>query len=105
MHLALAAGLFGAGFGAAQTYTVVDTGQTNCYNTNSVITAPSLGQAFYGQDAQFFGNQPGYTLSGDGKTVFDNNTGNWYVRTVSGTTICWSVPWGWPGALPPGGRY
>ena len=81
MHLALAAGLFGAGFGAAQTtYTVVDTGQTNCYNTNSVITAPSLGQAFYGQDAQFFGNQPGYTLRGDGKTVFDNNTGLTWMR-------------------------
>ena len=61
-------------------YLIVDTAQTNCYNTNSIITAPLPGQPFYGQDAQFFGNQPGYALSGDGKTVYDKNTGLTWMR-------------------------
>lgn len=35
---------------------------------------PSPGDPFYGQDAQFDGNTPDYTVSGDGLTVFDNVT-------------------------------
>jgi len=54
---------------------VVDTMQTNCYNANGVIAAPPPGQPYYGQDAQCYGNQSSYTLSGDGKTVHDHNTG------------------------------
>jgi len=61
-------------------YVIVDSGQTACYNTNSVITPPLPGQGYYGQDAQFFGNQPCFTLSGDGKTVFDQNTGLTWMR-------------------------
>ncbi len=61
-------------------HVVVDTGQIHCYNTSGTITAPSPGQTFYGQDAQVFGNQPSYTLSGDGKTVYDNNTGLTWMR-------------------------
>jgi hypothetical protein len=38
-------------------------------------TAPGATDAFYGQDAQYSGNQPGYTVSGDGKTVYDGTTG------------------------------
>ena len=37
----------------------------------------------------------------DGKNdlaVFDSNTGNWFIRTVSGTTIRWRENWGWPHA-------
>lgn len=63
-----------------QSTAVVDTMQTNCYNTTGVITAPSPGQSFYGQDAQFFGNQSSYTLSDGGKTVQDNNTGLMWMR-------------------------
>ncbi|MBI3986049.1 MAG: VCBS repeat-containing protein [Lentisphaerae bacterium] len=37
--------------------------------------------------------------------VFDNNTGYWYIRSVSGTLIAWAVPWGWPGADPVSGDY
>lgn len=66
-------------------YLIVDTGQTNCYSTNNVIAAPSPGQPFFGQDAQLFGNQPGYTLSGDGKTVFDRNTGLMWMRAPNTT--------------------
>jgi len=57
------------------TYPVVDTGQTAFYNNSVEIGAPSEGGAFYGQDAQFTGNAPSYTLSGNGVTVLDNVTG------------------------------
>ena len=56
-------------------YAVVDTGQDECYDNSREITCPRLGQAFYGQDAQYDGKQPGYALSGDGLTVYDSVTG------------------------------
>ncbi len=56
------------------TYPVVDTGQTECYDNSSHITCPDAGAAFYGQDAQYDGNQPGYTDHGNG-TITDNVTG------------------------------
>ena len=56
-------------------YAIVDTGQDECYDNNSEITCPQPGEAFYGQDAQYDGNQPSYTLSDDGLTVYDNVTG------------------------------
>lgn len=62
-------------------YAVVDTGQTRCYNETTNIAAPSAGQPFYGQDAQCAGLQPAFTLSGDGKTVYDRNTGLTWQRT------------------------
>ncbi len=81
----LAAGYAGYGAGVAQgspesqdtstPYTVVDTGQTVCYDNQNQIACPGAGHAFSGQDAQHTGNQPGYTLSADGLTVYDNNTG------------------------------
>jgi hypothetical protein len=79
--LALAVGLSATGLCATTPWFVADTGQTKCYNTNNVITAPSPGQPFYGQDAQSFGNQPSYILSGNGKTVHDNNTGLTWMRS------------------------
>ena len=58
------------------TYSIVDTGQTACYaDDGPAITCPAEDQAFYGQDAQFDGNQPSYTLSADGLTVYDHVTG------------------------------
>lgn len=57
------------------TYPIVDTGQTDCYNGTTAITAPEAGAAYYGQDAQHTGNQASYTVSGDGLTVLDNVTG------------------------------
>lgn len=56
-------------------YVLVDTGQLKCYNNALEITCPQPGEAFYGQDAQYDGNQPSYTLSEDGLTVYDNVTG------------------------------
>jgi hypothetical protein len=55
-------------------YTIVDTDQSNCYNTWSAISCPQSGASFYGQDAQYDGVQPSYVDNGDG-TVTDLNTG------------------------------
>jgi len=56
-------------------YPIVDTGQTSCFDVSSAVSCPAASAAFYGQDAQFNGNQPSYTLSTDGLTVHDNVTG------------------------------
>jgi hypothetical protein len=59
---------------SAQTFKIVDTGQTIYYNNQDEISAPVMGAAFYGQDASIDGFQPDYTDNGDG-TVTDNITG------------------------------
>lgn len=56
------------------TYQIVDTGVSDFYSDKAIITEPSTGQDFYGQDATYNGNQPSYTDNGDG-TVTDNVTG------------------------------
>ncbi len=60
---------------AQVTFTVTDTKQDTCYDEKgNVISFPSEGEDFYGQDAQYEGIQPSYTDNDDG-TVTDNNTG------------------------------
>ncbi len=59
---------------SAQTYKIVDTNQSVCYDSINEITAPNPGADFYGQDAQFTGYQPSYTDNGNG-TITDNVTG------------------------------
>jgi len=62
-------------------YPLLDTGQTACYDDNGdKITCPESGEAFYGQDAQYVGNQFNYTDNGDG-TVSDNVTGLMWQQT------------------------
>ena len=60
---------------ASTQYIVVDTGQTQCYDDGDEIAAPASGEAYYGQDAQYEGNQPSYTLSGDGLTGIETHQG------------------------------
>ena len=55
-------------------YPIVDTDQGNCYDANNQVDCPQTGSAFFGQDAQYSGNQPSYTDNGDG-TITDNVTG------------------------------
>jgi hypothetical protein len=62
-------------------YAIVDTGQTVFYDNSAVISPPEPGDPFYGQDAQYTGNTPSYTLSSDGLTVYDDNTGLTWQRT------------------------
>ncbi len=65
-------------------YPVVDTGQTRCYDDQYEIPAPAAGQPFHGQDAQYDGNLPSYTLSGDGLTVYDHVTGLTWMASPDG---------------------
>ena len=55
-------------------YPIVDTGVKDFYSNSAIISAPVSGESFYGQDAQYWGNQPSYTDNGDG-TISDNITG------------------------------
>ena len=55
-------------------YTIVDTGQVRCYSDRTEIKYPKTGDSFFGQDAQYQGNQAAYRNNGDG-TVTDLNTG------------------------------
>ena len=55
-------------------YPVVDTDVTEFYNSSEIISQPEAGSPFYGQDAQYAGNQASYTDNKDG-TITDNNTG------------------------------
>jgi hypothetical protein len=64
----------------AQTYKIVDTDQSVCYDSIEEIPSPSVGEMFYGQDAQINGYQPSYTDNGDG-TITDNVTGLMWVKT------------------------
>lgn len=37
--------------------------------------------------------------------VYDQNTGNWYIWSqAKSEVLAWQIPWGWPGAYPPGVR-
>jgi len=55
-------------------YPVVETNQTTFYSDNKVISKPSSGQNFYGQDATYEGNKSSYIDNKDG-TVSDQVTG------------------------------
>ena len=55
-------------------YPIVDTGVVTFYSDKQIISAPNIGEPFYGQDATYVGNTPTYTDNGDG-TVTDNVTG------------------------------
>ncbi|MFZ4440516.1 MAG: DUF1566 domain-containing protein, partial [Syntrophales bacterium] len=84
---------------AQSTYSIVDTGQTKSYNATVEITAPSAGEIFYGQDAQFLGVQPSYTKSSDGLTVKDNVTGlTWQQNHYTGQ-VYWTEAQAVPTAL------
>ncbi|KAA3645548.1 MAG: DUF1566 domain-containing protein [Chloroflexi bacterium] len=55
-------------------YPIVDSGQIYCYDDGASVACPTEGEGFFGQDAQYSGNQPSYVDNGDG-TVADLVTG------------------------------
>jgi hypothetical protein len=55
-------------------YSIVDTEVTNFYSDVSPVSLVSENEDFYGQDANYSGNQPSYQNNGDG-TITDNITG------------------------------
>jgi hypothetical protein len=70
-----------ANVGVKLPYTIVDTGQAECYNNSREITCSQAGEAFYGQDAQYQGSQPAYQDNRDG-TVTDLNTGLMWQKSM-----------------------
>ena len=89
-------------------YTIVDTAQVACYDNAQVIQCPAAGQPFYGQDAEVDGTQPNYTVSADGLTVYDNNTGLTWQKSPdtngdgvlnSDDKLTWAQAQGWPAVL------
>lgn len=65
---------------------IVDTGQIATYDTGKEIPYPKEGKAFYGQDAQYAGNQPSYKDNGDG-TVTDLVTGLMWSKAVDSDKV------------------
>lgn len=61
-------------------YPVVSTNQKKFYNNSNEISIPSIGGAFYGQDANYSKNEPQYQDNGDG-TVTDLITGLMWAQT------------------------
>lgn len=76
------------GIGQTVTYPIVDTDVHDFYSNNAIISAPAVGQTFYGQDATYNGNQPSYTNNGDG-TITDNVTGLMWEQDM-GTKITYT---------------
>lgn len=62
-------------------YPIVDTDVSVFYDNISIITSPSAGSAFFGQDASYQGYQPSYTNNGDG-TITDNVSGLMWERDM-----------------------
>ncbi len=54
---------------------VVDTGQAACFDDTQQISCPEEYEAWFGQDAQYQGNQSDYQLAADTLTVYDQITG------------------------------
>ena len=73
--------------GKAGKYPIVDTGIKKFYSNQSIISAPSRGKRFYGQDAHYKGNQPAYRDNGNG-TVTDKVTGLIWQQDM-GTKMSW----------------
>ncbi|WP_419780699.1 DUF1566 domain-containing protein [Maridesulfovibrio sp.] len=63
----------------AGNYPIVDSGQEACFDNSQQIQCPAKDDAFYGQDAQYKGNQPRYKDNGDG-TISDLVTGLMWVK-------------------------
>ncbi len=64
------------------TYKIVDTGVTTYYTDSSRVSNITVSSAFYGQDANYDGNQPSYTDNMNG-TVTDNVTGLMWQQTMA----------------------
>lgn len=66
-------------------YNIVDTNQKSCFSDSTMINCPSKDSDFFGQDAQYEGNAPSYTISNDKLTVTDNVTGLMWVKSPDWT--------------------
>ncbi len=63
-------------------FCIVDTGQKNIFSDQGqLLKAPQPGEPFFGQDGFYQCHPLSYTASGDGLTVYDNNTGLTWQRS------------------------
>lgn len=76
------------GQGSVGNYVINDTGQMLCYNNMNEISAPSEGEDFYGQDAQYITNEMRFEDNDDG-TVTDLNTGLIWQQTPLSEKLTW----------------
>lgn len=67
---------------------IPDTGITMCYDSQLQIACPSLGDPFYGQDAQYGTNPMNFTDNGN-NTVTDNVTGLVWQQDDNNATVNW----------------
>jgi len=71
---------------------VPDTGQTTCYDDNgNVITCPSPGQRFYGQDANYTINPPSYTKLDENGNALPVSATSWVMVRDNVTGLVWEV--------------
>lgn len=70
-----------SGFGQTLSYRIVGTAQTNSYNNSGIISMPTIGQSFYGQNSNHPANIPEYTDHGDG-TITDKISGLMWEKTT-----------------------
>ena len=62
--------------GTSYDYTLVETGQVECYNSDGeVIDVPIEGEPFFGQDANYLSGANFLYVDNDDETVTDTNTG------------------------------
>ena len=74
---------------AQTSYAIVDTDVSSFYNNTALISNPKTGEAYYGQDASYQGNQPSYTDNGNG-TITDNVTGLMWQKDMR-SKITWDA--------------
>jgi len=68
-------------YGQSLKYMIAGTGQINSYNNSGIISAPAIGQPYYGQNSNYPGHIPSYKDNGDG-TITDNVTGLIWEKTT-----------------------
>ncbi|HJO09532.1 MAG TPA: DUF1566 domain-containing protein, partial [Verrucomicrobiota bacterium] len=78
-------------------YPIVDTRQERSYDNSREVAYPKSGQAFFGQDAQYNGNQPSYQDNKDGtitdlvtRLMWQQNPGakKTYQQAAAGASAC-----------------
>jgi len=71
---------------------VPDTGQTKCYNdAGDVITCPSPGQRFYGQDGNYSINPMSYTKMDGSGNVLPDSAASWSMVKDNVTGLVWEM--------------
>lgn len=68
-----------------------DTGQSACYDASGVISCPSPGQPFYGQDAQYTGYARSYTKLDASGNDLPLSSSSWSMVRDNVTGLVWEV--------------